>query len=52
MNPNSDELDGLLKLANVSSKRSISERSALEEDGINGIAQRMLADKRATKVII
>uniref|UniRef100_F1KPQ6 Dedicator of cytokinesis protein 11 n=1 Tax=Ascaris suum TaxID=6253 RepID=F1KPQ6_ASCSU len=51
VNPNSDELDGLLKLANVSSKRSISERSALEEDGINGIAQRMLADKRATKMI-
>uniref|UniRef100_A0A914R2V0 Uncharacterized protein n=1 Tax=Parascaris equorum TaxID=6256 RepID=A0A914R2V0_PAREQ len=51
VNPNSDELDGLIKLANASSKKSISERSTLEEDGVNGIAQRMLADKRATKMI-
>ncbi|VDM46045.1 unnamed protein product [Toxocara canis] len=49
VNPNSDELDGMLKMADGPSRRNGNERSSLEEDGANGISQRILSDKRATK---
>ncbi|VDK72032.1 unnamed protein product [Anisakis simplex] len=51
INPNSDELDGLLKMSDSSLGKNLSDRSTLKEDGVNGIPQRILADKRATKVI-
>ncbi|KHN79568.1 Dedicator of cytokinesis protein 9 [Toxocara canis] len=51
VNPNSDELDGMLKMADGPSRRNGNERSSLEEDGANGISQRILSDKRATKMI-
>ncbi|VDN17643.1 unnamed protein product [Gongylonema pulchrum] len=54
IDPNGNEFDAVLKAANsvASGNRNAAEKSTLEEDGINTLPQRVLADKNARKAWI
>lgn len=52
IDPNSDELTAALKIAGKDGTgKNLTDKSTLEEDGVNTLSQRILADKNVRKVV-